>query len=93
MNLSNFGGTQSQISCHDIYRTSALKTISFALARTTPFIIGVFTDADENLGEVTAPPIALSANINEAAAGGPGVLGLNPLGTQGFSLGFSQLGC
>ena len=52
-------------------------------------MIGVFTNANENLSENIAAVVG-SANINEAAAG---VAGLNPLGTQGFSLGFSQIGC
>ena len=57
-------------------------------------MIGVFTNADENLGENAV--LAASATFNEASTGvgapvAPAML--NPLGTQGFSLGFSQLGC
>ena len=69
------------------------------LARTTPFRIGVYTNMDENLGEglVAVDAVVGVANTNEASPGvaqGVGTVGmLQPLGTQGFSLGFSQIGC
>ena len=72
-------------------------TIYFILARTTPFRVGVFFNADENLAE---NPVAGNDNIvgmadfNEASSGVGGAPGLlEPLGTQGFSLEFSQLAC
>ena len=56
-------------------------------------MIGVVTNANENLAEAAANVVG-NANINEAAAGVVPVGGVvNPLGTQGFSLGFSQIGC
>ena len=58
------------------------------LARTTPFTVGVFTDADE----VFVVAGVGAANMNEASSGG--AINMNePLGTQGFSLGFAQLPC
>ena len=55
---------------------------------------------DENLGETAltgTDDIIGVANQNEASPGvanGAGTVGmLQPLGTQGFSLGFSQIGC
>ena len=71
-------------------------TISFILARTTPFRVGVFFNADENLAEglVNTDDQVGKANTNEASSGVGGAAGLlEPLGTQGFSIEFSQLGC
>ena len=66
-----------------------LKFIFLISARTTPFTLGVFTDADEvfrGAGGVS------TANTNEASGGA--AVGTNePLGTQGFSIGFAQLPC
>ena len=56
-------------------------------------MIGVFTNANENLAEGAAGAVG-NSDFNEAAAGVVPVGGVtNPLGTQGFSLGFSQIGC
>ena len=72
-------------------------TVSFILARTTPFRVGVFFNADENLAEnpvAGMDDVVAMANTNEASSGVAGAAGLlEPLGTQGFSLEFSQLAC
>merc|ERR1712203_4247 len=56
-------------------------------SRVTPFKLSVFTDGDEAHG-VSAVAMA---SKNEASAGVAG--GTEPLGTMGFSLGFTQVAC
>jgi len=56
-------------------------------SRVTPFKLSVFTDDDEAHG-VSAVAMA---SKNEASAGVAG--GTEPLGTMGFSLGFTQVAC
>jgi len=63
-------------------------------SRKTPFRLGVHFDDFENVGDGAADAAAAMAKNNEvsaatAAAGAP----TTPLGIQGFSLGFAQLGC
>jgi len=63
-------------------------------SRVTPFRLGVHFDDFENVGDAAADSAAAMAKNNEvsaatAAAGAP----TTPLGVQGFSLGFAQLGC
>ena len=71
-------------------------TISFILARTTPFRVGVVFDADENLGEAAGDSAPAMAQFNEGSTGGAAgtpALMFDPLGTQGFSLGYAQISC
>jgi len=56
-------------------------------SRITPFKLSVFTDGDER----HAANGAVMAAKNEASAGVAG--GTEPLGTMGFSLGFTQVAC
>lgn len=62
-------------------------TLFFLSARITPFKLSVFTDGDER----HAANGAVMAAKNEASAGVAG--GTEPLGTMGFSLGFTQVAC
>ena len=61
-------------------------------ARVTPFAIGVYTDDDELTGDGTAAEAMPACGaVNEASNGA--VANQRALGTQGFSLGFSQIAC
>ena len=57
------------------------KCIFLILARTTPFHLGVFTDDSEVLTVVGAG----NQNTNEASTANANLM--EPLGTQGFSIG------
>merc|ERR1719367_2649540 len=63
-------------------------------SRVTPFRLGVHFDDYEAVGATAADSAAAMANDNEAsAATQAGGQPNTPLGIQGFSLGFAQLGC
>jgi len=60
----------------------------------TPFRLGVHFDDYEAVGTAAASNAAAMAKINEVSAAGQAAGAADtPLGIQGFSLGFAQLGC
>ena len=72
---------------------STSNVIQFVSARVTPFTLSVFTDANEVVGAATDAATG-KANANEASADADTAAGsLQPLGTMGFALIYSQQAC
>ena len=54
-----------------------------------PFKLSVFTDGNEDLADVAGEQGNNQANVNEISTAAAN----EPLGTQGFSIGFAQISC
>ena len=65
------------------------KFFSFSSARSAPFKLSVFTDGNEDLADVAGEQGNNQANVNEISTAAAN----EPLGTQGFSIGFAQISC
>ena len=61
----------------------------FFTARSAPFKLSVFTDGNEDLADVAGEQGNNQANVNEISTAAAN----EPLGTQGFSIGFAQISC
>merc|ERR1712048_446410 len=97
VDANNAGEAGNDIFCGRFFTAAAAMSMMdrSVCSRVTPFRLGVHFDDFENVGDGAADSAAGQAKNNEvsAATSNATPAPTTPLGTQGFSLGFAQLGC
>jgi len=75
--------------CGRIFGIQAAAASQSICTQSAPFKLSVFTDGNEDLADVAGEQGNNQANVNEISTAAAN----EPLGTQGFSIGFAQISC